>query len=86
MIDLGGRLQNCALLDPPFTYTGSQRWSRNPNPTTSFRHQDSAVAVFVDGHAQSMGRRDGRVTSAEHRIGSVGDDNAPHYVPDWREW
>ena len=85
MIDMSGRLQNNALLDPPFVYDGSH-WSRNANPTTSFRHGELTVAAFVDGHAQAMPRRDGRITSAEHRIGSVGDANDPHYVPDWRDW
>jgi prepilin-type N-terminal cleavage/methylation domain-containing protein/prepilin-type processing-associated H-X9-DG protein len=86
MIDLSGRLQNNALLDPPYLYDGSHRWSRNANPTTSFRHQELTVAAFVDGHVQAMPRRDGRITSAEHRVGSVGDANDPHYVPDWRDW
>lgn len=86
MIDVSGRLQNNALLDPPFTYSGAHRWSRNANPTTSFRHQDLTVAAFVDGHVQPLAPRDGRITSPEHRIGSVGDANDPHYVPDWRDW
>ncbi len=87
MIDWFGNVKNCALLDPPFLYRRSTRtWRRNERPTTSFRHADSANAVCADGHAGSFAFDPDLLTSSEFRIGSVGPDNAPHYVPDWREW
>ncbi len=82
--DLGGnRPQNNALLDPPYLRFGSG-WIVNSTPTTSFRHRERAVAAAADGHVEA--HRPGRLTSTRFRIGSVGDHNDPHYVPDWREW
>ncbi|MBI5866426.1 MAG: prepilin-type N-terminal cleavage/methylation domain-containing protein [Planctomycetes bacterium] len=86
MIDFDGELQNDALLDPPFIYTGNHHWSANENPTTSFRHGGMTVAACTDGHVEVSSPRGGRITSEEFAIGSVGDANDPHYVPDWREW
>jgi hypothetical protein len=86
LIDLGGRdPQNCALLDPPRLFS-SGNWTDNPNPTTAFRHRDGAQAVHVDGHADRFGPASARLVSTRFQIGSVGADNDPHYVPDWREW
>ncbi len=87
MIDWGGRLGNNALLDPPFLYSRtSHRWSPNASPTTSFRHGWLANAVHADGHVSSLPPSRELITSLEYHIGSVGPDNAPHYVPDWRAW
>jgi prepilin-type N-terminal cleavage/methylation domain-containing protein len=86
MIDWGGRLGNTALLDPPLLYQGSGRWRRNASPTTSFRHAGLTNAVHADGHAASLPPGDGRIESEQFPIGSVGAENDPHYVPDWREW
>jgi len=87
MIDWFGRLKNCALLDPPFLYRrSSHTWDRNGSPTTSFRHDWLTNAVHADGHAASRPPGDGWIQSTKYRIGSVGSANAPHYVPDWRQW
>lgn len=87
MIDWGGKLKNCALLDPPFLYSiTSGAWRRNESPTTSFRHGGLTNAVHADGHVASLPPDPELLTSLEFRIGSVGPDNAPHYVPDWRSW
>ena len=87
LIDLNGQIQNMALLDPPKLYpdTGSE-WPKNQSPTTCFRHNDRTNVVFVDGHCETMGLEGGEYTSPKAKIGSVGKDNAPHYVPDWRQW
>lgn len=85
MIDWGGVLKNCALLDPPQLWSGSY-WSDNPSPTTCFRHERRASAVFVDGHVEPIGPGDGRIASPEFHLGSAGATNDPRYVPDWRTW
>ncbi len=86
LIDLGGdRPFNCALLDPPLLFSGGN-WTRNRNPTTAFRHADAAHAVALDGHAERHAAQRNWLTSARWRVGSVGRDNDPHYVPDWRDW
>ena len=85
-MDLGQALpQNNALLDPPYLYV-RQRWSPNPTPTTSFRHMDRTNVVLADGHADAFDPHGGRLTSPRFQIGSVGAENDPHYVPNWREW
>lgn len=86
MIVLGGQLKNNALLDPPLFFQGPRRWSVNPSPTTSFRHDGLTNALHVDGHAAAYHPNGGRITSAEFNIGSVRAENDPHYVPDWFEW
>ena len=85
-IELGqGRLQNDALLDPPELFT-THGWVRNGSPTTCFRHRGRVNIVFVDGHAEALGRAGGRLTSPALQLGSVGEENDPHYVPNWRDW
>ncbi|MBX3393818.1 MAG: type II secretion system protein [Phycisphaerae bacterium] len=86
MIDLGGALpRNSALLDPPMLFDGAG-WTLNESPTTSFRHADRAQAVHADGHVEAYRSRPAWLTSSRWRIGSVGVENGPHYVPDWRDW
>jgi type II secretory pathway pseudopilin PulG len=87
MIDWFGELKNCALLDPPFVYRmASRTWYRNESPTTAFRHGWRANAVHADGHATAVEPNPKLIMSPDYHIGSAGRDNAPHYVPDWREW
>ncbi len=78
-------VKNTALLDPPYLYR-SNRWGKNPCPTTCFRHNDRANVVFVDGHCASMDLEGGSYTFLEAKIGSVGQNNSPHYVPDYQQW
>lgn len=86
MIVVGGKLKNTALLDPPWVYSGGGKWSANYSPTTSFRHGRRASAVHGDGHVSSHAPGAGKLSSKELLIGSVGAENDPHYVPDWRDW
>jgi prepilin-type processing-associated H-X9-DG protein len=82
-------LRNTALLDPPYIYRKNGeigRWEQNLHPTTCFRHHDKTNVVFVDGHCGSMDLEGAEYTSPKAKIGSVGVENSPHYVPDWREW
>lgn len=85
MISLGGDPMNNALLDPPLLFR-TRRWSRNQNPTTAFRHAGQAVITHVDGSAAAYAARPDDLVDAKLLIGSVGRENDPHYVPDWREW
>jgi len=86
LIDMGfGQPMNNALLDPPWLWSNG-RWRQNPSPTTCFRHQVRAAVALADGHVEAFGLRGGRMTAPRYRIGSVGPDNDPHYVPDWRAW
>lgn len=85
-IDLGGdKAWNSALLDPPRLFSGAS-WSPNPNPTTIFRHTQRAQFVHVDGHVAAYRAEPQWLTSGRLSIGSVGTENGPHYVPDWRQW
>ena len=80
-------LTNIALLDPPYILNNSATsWEKNLHPTTCFRHNDRANVVFVDGHCRWMKLEGGQYTSPEAKIGSVGKKNAPHYVPDYKQW
>jgi prepilin-type N-terminal cleavage/methylation domain-containing protein len=86
----GTPLRNSALLDPPSFFSGGA-WSLNPFPTTSFRHNrraaiGSAEAVRADGSAAGYAGQRAWMTAPELAIGSVGADNDPHYVEDWRRW
>ncbi len=77
--------RNSALLDPPWLFSNG-RWQANLNPTTAFRHAGRTNGLFVDGHAATHGPEGGRITSRRFNIGAVGRENAPYYVPDWRDW
>ncbi len=80
-------LTNIALLDPPYRLASSGTyWEKNLHPTTCFRHYDRANVVFVDGHCEPMGLQGGEYTSPKAKIGSIGKNNAPHYVPDYQQW
>ncbi len=78
-------LKNTALLDPPYLYK-SNRWEKNPCPTTCFRHNDRTNTVFVDGHCASMDLQGSSYAFLKAKIGSVGSNNSPHYVPDYQKW
>jgi prepilin-type N-terminal cleavage/methylation domain-containing protein len=83
--------RNTALLDPPWLFSGpGGDWSRNPFPTTSFRHgtggRGAAVSVRADGSATATAAEPDWLTQPALHVGSIGTDNDPHYVPDWRAW
>ncbi len=78
-------VKNTALLDPPSLFMGGL-WYTNLSPTTSFRHNGFTNAAHVDGHVASLRPQGGKIVSAQQQIGSVGAENDPHYVPDWRDW
>jgi prepilin-type processing-associated H-X9-DG protein/prepilin-type N-terminal cleavage/methylation domain-containing protein len=84
----GLTLQNNAFLDPPYKYTKNSNnpWIKNISPTTCFRHNNKTNVVFVDGHCGAMDLENGWFTSPAAKIGSVGKENSPHYVPDWKQW
>ncbi len=91
LIDLGptGGIKNTALLDPPYLYKlrgNKYPWKKNMHPTTCFRHNERTNVVFVDGHCAAMGLEGAEYVSPKAKIGSVGEENSPHYIPDWREW
>jgi prepilin-type N-terminal cleavage/methylation domain-containing protein len=90
------RESNTALLDPPRLYSGGA-WTINPYPTTAFRHQRPGnsrrsgeagltVAARADASVHSTRARPEWIRTPALAVGSVGADNDPHYVPDWREW
>ncbi len=86
------RESNTALLDPPRLYSGGS-WTANPYPTTIFRHQRPrknepglAVSARADASVHSTRARPEWIRTPALSVGSVGHDNNPHYVPDWREW
>jgi prepilin-type processing-associated H-X9-DG protein len=82
-------LKNTILLDPPYRYEPKNMgnpWPKNECPTTCFRHNEKTNVVFVDGHCGSMGLEGGEYASPAAKIGSVGKENSPHYVPDWKQW
>jgi prepilin-type N-terminal cleavage/methylation domain-containing protein/prepilin-type processing-associated H-X9-DG protein len=76
---------NTALLDPPDLYKNGG-WEKNLWPTTCFRHHNKTNVVFVDGHCASMDLEGAEYASPKAKIGSVGINNAPHYVPDYLQW
>jgi len=81
-------VRNCALLDPPELWTGSE-WIANDSPTTSFRHQKGlTIAVAADGSARGWHAAGGDLVDEVNRIGSVGGAAGItlHYVPDAAEW
>ncbi len=80
-------LTNIALLDPPYILAPScLYWTKNISPTTSFRHNNRANVVFADGHCALKDLEDGEYTSPKLNIGSIGKDNSPYYVPDYKTW
>ncbi len=89
LIDLSGSLKNTSLLDPTDLYhssPGGNEWRKNPHPTTCFRHNDRANVFFVDGHWGAVDLEGAQYVSTRAKIGSAGEENGPHYVPDWRDW
>jgi type II secretory pathway pseudopilin PulG len=84
--DMGqDRPRNNALLDPPYLWL-NHTWQSNATPTTCFRHAERSVLAAVDGHIEPRSPGRGALVSRRFRIGSVGDQNDPHYVPNWRGW
>jgi len=88
-----GQLRNAALLEPPRSWQAWGGWQTNFSPTTCFRHArgrdggaGAAAAVNADASATLHDARADWIRSAEAAIGSVGLDNDPHYIPDWRDW
>ncbi len=88
-----GSLRNSALLEPPRSFQAWGGWQENDSPTTSFRHgrgrsgsPGAAAAVNADASAATHHARPGWVRHDAAAIGSVGEDNDPHYIPNWREW
>lgn len=83
---------NTALLDPPRLYDPGSGWRANPSPTTAFRHgrragtPGQAATARADGSVRSVAATEGSIVDRRWGIGSVGADNSPSYVPDWREW
>jgi len=83
---------NTALLDPPMLYRGGGRWRTNRAPTTAFRHGDApgnpgaAVGSLADGSAHAFHAKPQWIVDRMRAIGSVGIENDPSHVPDWRDW
>lgn len=83
--------RNCALLDPPQLWDGAA-WTDNAFPTTAFRHNrgrtspGAAMTSRADGSVRSVKSRPEWILHARSGVGSVGLENAPHYVPDAAEW
>ena len=86
LLDWGKFQKNNCLLDGPQMPAGGGGWARNNYPTLCFRHGGSAGVLFADGHAGGIHESHGTLTSPAAHVGYVGEDNAPHYVPDWRSW
>ena len=87
----GRRVYSTALLDPPMLWSrGSRSWRVNGSPTTAFRHADVAIGVRSDGSAAGVPSRPEWIVSefVDRRggVGSIGVENGPWYVPDWRRW
>ena len=80
-----------ALLDPPQLYVGRGRWRVNAFPTTCFRHGTRGpgglcMAVHADGSARGHRAEASWLTQPDAGIGSIGFQNDPRYIPDWRDW
>ncbi len=83
----GSPPSNNALLDPPMLYAGRGRWTPNDAPTTAFRHiNTSANSGRADGSVRATSAKPDWLTHPTLKIGSIGTDNSPHYVPDWKGW
>lgn len=86
--DLTGKkplLKNNYSLDPPYKFN-SGKWEKNISPTTCFRHNQKVNAIFVDGHSESVTTKGSKYMSPDAKIGSIGTDNAPYYVPNYLQW
>ncbi len=87
---------NNALLDPPMLFAGGApgagQWTRNPSPTTCFRHQKdragigSVATARADASAGATRAHRDWLTHPQFAVGSLGTRNDPAYIPDWREW
>jgi prepilin-type N-terminal cleavage/methylation domain-containing protein/prepilin-type processing-associated H-X9-DG protein len=89
LIDLGpsGGIQNNFSLDPPKLYREKDgKWFANQWPTTCFRHNEKTNAIFVDGHSEPITTKGAAYTSPQAKIGSIGTNNAPYYVPNYLQW
>jgi len=80
-----GKATNTSFLDPPFLFNRSG-WSRNRTTTLCFRHSGAANVCFADGHVEPISSSAGTIVSPGSQTGYIGENNAPHYVPDWEEW
>ncbi len=87
--------RSTALLDPPLLYQGDGAWEANPYPTTAFRHSvakagagvsGSAAGAMADGSARTHGSQPAWIVHRSQRVGSIGVENGPFYVPDWKRW
>jgi prepilin-type N-terminal cleavage/methylation domain-containing protein/prepilin-type processing-associated H-X9-DG protein len=87
LVDFGlaSGIQNNFSLDPPYIFS-SDGWKKNTTPTTCFRHNEKTNAIFVDGHSESITSKGAKYTSPLAKIGSIGTDNAPYYVPNYLQW
>ncbi len=82
----GTPLRTSGLLDPPMFFS-SGVWTPTGFPTTCFRHAGwSADAARADGSGAGYRGERAWMTAPELAIGSVGTENGPHYVEDWRRW
>jgi prepilin-type N-terminal cleavage/methylation domain-containing protein len=85
------RARSSGLIDPPMIYSGG-RWSRNPSPTTSFRHSTPKNKPGVNASFRADGSAQARQGLAEHMarnwptIGSLSSEPSWPYVPDWERW
>jgi len=84
-ITQGRLLSNNCLLDGPETPGGSS-WRANRSPTLCFRHNDAACVFFADSHVERIHRSRAHIVCEPGSIGYVGEDNAPHYVPNRASW
>ena len=86
----GKNIENNFSLEPPYIFdTKSRRgnpWKVNMSPTTCFRHNEKTNAIFVDGHSESITSKGAKYTSPNVKIGSIGAENAPYYVPNYLDW
>jgi prepilin-type N-terminal cleavage/methylation domain-containing protein/prepilin-type processing-associated H-X9-DG protein len=81
-----GAPKNCCLLDGPQIPGFAGGWSKNDYPTLCFRHRGRAAVAFADTHADTIPRTEAYITWNDGNVGYIGEDNAPHYVPDWQTW
>jgi prepilin-type N-terminal cleavage/methylation domain-containing protein len=82
----GQPARNDALLDPPLLWSPWGGWEEHPYPTTCFRHRGAAAGFRADGSVAAHPSRPEWLTDAGLKIGSIGRDPGPWYVPDWESW